>query len=180
MLTELQTKKWTRLFQIYDADGNGVVEKADFETIFQTLAQAKKLEVDTPKYDQLHDKFMEDWEHLQKDADTDNDGQVSLEEWLAHGDRRINDESMYQTVVDLANQVFELLDLDGNGVITVDEYKTILVSWRVSEEFAEEIFPKLDLNSDGHISKEELVELVRQFHTSDDPDAPGNSFFGPY
>ncbi|AOW99302.1 hypothetical protein BJP34_07385 [Moorena producens PAL-8-15-08-1] len=180
MLTELQTRKWSRLFQIYDADGNGVVEQADFETIFQTLAQARQLEANSPKYNQLHAKFMEDWEHLQKDADTDNDGKVNLKDWLAHGYRRINDDSMYQTVVDMGNQVFELLDLNGDGVITADEYKIILGSWRVSEELAEQIFPKLDFNGDGHISKEELVELVKQFHMSDDPDAPGNSFFGPY
>ncbi|NEO99787.1 MAG: calcium-binding protein [Symploca sp. SIO2E9] len=180
MLTELQTKKWTRLFQVYDADGNGTVTQADFETIFQNLAQARNLEANSSEYNQIHAKFMEDWEHLQKDADKDNDGKVQLEEWLEHGDRRINDQSMYQTVVDLANQVFELLDLDGNGVITINEYKTILSSWRVPEKIAEEIFPKLDFNDDGHISKEELVELMRQFHTSDDPDAPGNLFFGHF
>ncbi|MEQ8463796.1 EF-hand domain-containing protein [Coleofasciculus sp. E1-EBD-02] len=180
MLTELQTKKWTRLFQVYDADGNGTVTQEDFELIFQNLAKFRNLEANTPQYDQLHAKFMEDWEHLQKDADKDKDGKVQLQEWLEHGDRRIHDQSMYQTVVDLANQVFELLDLDGNGVITAKEYKTIMQSWHVSEDVAAETFPKLDLNGDGNISKEELVELVRQFHASDDPQAPGNSFFGPY
>jgi juvenile hormone diol kinase len=180
MLTELQTKKWTRLFQVYDADGNGTVTQEDFELIFQNLAKFRNLEANTPQYDQLHAKFMEDWEHLRKDADKDNDGKVQLQEWLEHGDRRIHDQSMYQTVVDLANQVFELLDLDSNGFITVNEYKTIMSSWHVSENVAAETFPKLDLNGDGNISKEELVELVRQFHASDDPQAPGNSFFGPY
>lgn len=180
MLTALQTKKWTRLFQVYDADGSGTVTQADFEKIFQNLAKFRNLEPTSPKYEQIQGKFIEDWEHLQKDADKDNDGKVSLQEWLEHGDRRINDTSMYQTVVEIANQVFDLLDLDGNGIITIDEYKTILASWRVPEELAAEIFPKLDSNGDGHISKEELVELVRQFHTSDDPDAPGNLFFGPY
>ncbi|MDJ0516140.1 MAG: EF-hand domain-containing protein [Trichodesmium sp. MO_231.B1] len=39
-----------------------------------------------------------------------------------------------------------------------------------------EIFPKLDLNGDGGITKDELVELLRQFHGSDDPNAPGTYF----
>jgi len=180
MLTELQTRKWTRLFQVYDADGNGTVQQNDFEIIFKNLAQVRNLEANSPDYNQLHAKFMEDWEHLRKDADKDNDGKVQLEEWLEHGDRRIHDQSMYQTVIDEANQVFEVLDQDGNGFITLEEYKTLLSSWRVTEEVAAEIFPKLDSNGDGHISKEEFVELVRQFHTSDDPEASGNLFFGPY
>ena len=69
MLTELQKRKWTRLFQVYDADGNGVVEQADFEIIFQNLAQVRNLEANEPEYEQLHAKFIEDWENLQKDAD---------------------------------------------------------------------------------------------------------------
>ncbi|NES77622.1 MULTISPECIES: EF-hand domain-containing protein [Okeania] len=49
MLTELQTKKWTGLFQVYDADQNGVVEKDDFEEIFQNLARAGNLTQGTPQ-----------------------------------------------------------------------------------------------------------------------------------
>jgi juvenile hormone diol kinase len=180
MLTELQTRKWTRLFHVYDGDGNGVVDKKDFEAIFQNVAAARNLAPESPQYQQIHAKFMEDWKHLQKDADKNNNGQIELAEWLEHGYHRINSPEMYQTVIDLANQMFELLDTDGNGVISLEEYKNVLQSWRVPEEIAAETFPKLDLNGDGVINKDEFVELVRQFHMSDDPDAPGNFFFGPF
>lgn len=180
MLTDLQKRKWTRLFKVYDANGNGTVEKADFEQIFHNLAGARDLSPSTPEYEQLHAKFMEDWEYLRQDADKNNDGQVELEEWLEHGDRRINSPDMYQTNQDMANDVFELLDLNGDGSISLEEYKIVYRGWRIPADLAEEIFPKLDLNGDGSISKDEFVELVRQFHTSDDPNAPGNLFFGPY
>lgn len=180
MLTQLQKQKWTRLFQVYDMDGNGTVGRSDFEIIFKNIAKAKNLESNSSQYNQLHDKFMEDWEHLRQDTDTNKDGRVSLEEWLEHGDRRISDQSMYQTNVDEAKQIFDLFDSDGNGVITVNEYKKILSSWKVTEEVASETFPKLDTNSDGNISKEEFVELARQFHASDDREAPGNLLFGSY
>ncbi|NET55004.1 MAG: hypothetical protein F6K47_01985 [Symploca sp. SIO2E6] len=180
MLTELQTKKWTRLFQVYDANGNGVVDKNDFEAIFQNVAEARNLTSGSSSYEQLHAKFIEDWEHLQKDADKNNDGTVELAEWLEHGDHRINSPDMYQTVIDLANQIFELLDLNGNGTISLEEYKIFYRSWRIPEELAAEVFPKLDLNGDGNLSKDEFVELVRQFHHSDDPSNPGNWLFGSY
>lgn len=180
MLTELQKRKWTRLFQVYDINGNGVVGQSDFEIVFENLAKARNLEPNSSEYNQLRTKFMENWEHFRRDTDTDKDGKIQLNEWLEHGDRRIQNPSMYKTVVELAHKIFDLFDQDGDGVISIDEYKKILSSWQVTEEVAKESFPKLDFNGDGHISKEEYVELIRQFHMSNQPEAPGNLFFGPY
>ncbi|NEP87349.1 MAG: calcium-binding protein [Okeania sp. SIO2C2] len=180
MLTTLQKRKWTRLFQVYDADQNGTVEKDDFEAIFQNLARARNLTQDMPQYQQLYAKFMEDWEYLQKDADQNGNGKIELAEWLQHFERRINSPNIYQILVEIANQIFELLDIDGNGVIGVEEYKTFYWSWRIPEDLAVEIFLKLDLNGDGSITKNEFLKLVREFHGSDDPYAPGNLFFAYY
>ncbi len=180
MPTELQTRKWTRLFQVYDVDRNGVIEKEDFEAICQNFATARNLTQGTPQYQELHEKFMEDWKCLQKDADQNNNGKIELAEWLQYSDRRINSPNTYQIVVDLANQVFELLDIDGDGVIGLEEYKTFCWSWRLPEDLAVENFPNLDLNGDGNINKNEFLKLVRQFYRGDDLDAPGNSLFGSY
>ncbi len=180
MLTTLQKRKWTRLFQVYDADRNGIVDKDDFEEIFHNLARARNLNQEMPQYTDLYAKFIEDWECLQKDVDQNNNGKIELAEWLQHSDRRINSPNIYQIVIDLANQVFELLDLDGDGVIGVEEYKTFYWSWRIPENLAVEIFPNLDLNGDGSITKNEFLRLLREFHHSDDPDAPGNLFFAHY
>ena len=179
MLTELQTRKWTRLFQVYDANGNGVVDKGDFEAIFQNVANSSNLTPGSEEYEKLQAKFIEDWDHLQKDVDKNNNRKVELGEWLEHGDHRINSPDMYQTVIDLANQIFSILDLNGDGSIGLDEYKILFANWRIPQDLASEIFPKLDLNGDGTISKDEFVELLKQFHQSDDPNAPGNFFFGP-
>lgn len=73
-----------------------------------------------------------------------------------------------------------MFDTNDNGFITIDEYKIVVSSYNVTEEVATKTFPKLDSNGDGRISKEEFVELIKQFHMSDDPDAPGNLFFGAY
>ena len=50
---------------------------------------------------------------------------------------------------------------------------------RLGEGYADDMFAKLDLNQDGNISTEELMKLSDQYFVGDDPNAPGNLFFGP-
>jgi len=37
MLTDLQTKKLTRYFQVYDIDDDGAIEASDFERIVENV-----------------------------------------------------------------------------------------------------------------------------------------------
>jgi Ca2+-binding EF-hand superfamily protein len=45
---------------------------------------------------------------------------------------------------------------------------------------AERHFRHLDLDGDGYLHQSEIVEYLRQFHFSNDPEAPGNRFYGPF
>ena len=47
-----------------------------------------------------------------------------------------------------------ILDINGDGAIGLEEYKTIFCIWQLPEELATKSFPLLDLNGDGTISKE--------------------------
>jgi hypothetical protein len=43
-----------------------------------------------------------------------------------------------------------------------------------------EIFSKLDFDGDGKIMKNDYLNLVADFYLSDNPQSPGNLFFGAY
>ena len=180
MLTELQFRKWTRLFQVYDANGNGTIERADLEQNFNNVAAAGNITPGTPLYGIMHARFVENWEKMQKAADLNNDGKIELQEWLEYVDRQLANPGDYQEMVATVGRMFDLFDLNGDGIVSLEEYKAFYRCWRLPEPLAEEVFPKLDLNSDGVISKDEFLELAGQFHLSDDPDAPGNFLFGAY
>lgn len=180
MLTEVQTRKWTRLFNVYDTNGNGTIERDDLEQNFNNVAAAGNVTPGTPEYEAMHARFVENWEKMQKETDLNKDGKTELKEWLEYIDRQLQKPSNYQVILAMVGRMFDLFDLNGNGVISMEEYKTFYRCWRMPEELAEEVFPKLDLNGDGVISKDEFLELVGQFHLSDDPDAPGNLLFGSY
>ena len=55
-----------------------------------------------------------------------------------------------------------------------------MASISVDAGAADEAFARLDLDGDGHISHDEFTQLYLEFFTSDDPEAPGSSFWGPF
>lgn len=179
-LTEFQTRKWTHLFHIYDVDGNGVVTREDFDLKAQAVARIRNIELADDQYRQLHAKIMEDWEKLQHTVDTNNDHKVSLSEWLDHGAVITNDAEMYETVMREAEEVFDAFDADKDGVLQRDEVIVMLTAWGVDTEAMASTFSRLDRSGDGRLSTDKLKTLLRQFHHSDNPDDPGNYFFGPF
>lgn len=180
MLTEFQAKKWTHLFNLYDVDGSGAVTKEDFVLKGQTVAKLLDIEPSSASYEKMSQEVMADWEHLQKDVDLNNDGKISLDEWLTHGYNRINNPDMYETVKKEVDAIFELFDQNKDGLMSREEYSTLLKAWNVSDEGIEFSCSKVGLGLNDTLSKDQLVQLVEQFHKSDDPDAVGNYFFGKF
>ncbi|MBZ8181435.1 EF-hand domain-containing protein [Oscillatoria salina] len=180
MLTELQTKKWTHLFNIYDTNKNGVVNKEDYELKVQAVAKLHNLSPGSTGYDEMYAQVMADWNNLQQNVDKNQDGQITLDEWLEHGYTCINSENMYETVKKEADAIFALFDRNGDGVINSEEYTGLMKAWGVSDEGLEIACSKLNLKGDNTLSKDVFKQLLEQFHKSDDPDSPGNYLFGSF
>lgn len=180
MLTEFQTKKQTHLFNIYDTNNDGVVTREDFEIKAQTVAKLHNLQPGSAGYDKMYAEVMADWDHLQKDVDKNNNGEISLDEWLEHGYTRISSNDMYETVKKEADEVFELFDQNGDGVISPEEFSNLIKAWGVSDEELEIACSKLNLKAGNTLSKDQFKDLLEQFHKSDDPDSPGNYLFGSF
>lgn len=181
MLAELQKRKLTKLFSMYDANFDGVLVYKDFENIIDKLACLRNWSSRSPKYLVLNETFKKRWKTLQKDADTSRDKQVSLEEWLCYYENILADEKKYNEQVNaLIQLIVDVFDQDGNGKMSQEEWAGLLSVYNVSPVYAPIIFPKLDTNGDGFLTKEEIVKLVYDFYYSTDPDNPANSMFGPY
>jgi Ca2+-binding EF-hand superfamily protein len=176
MLTDLQTRKLTRMFNTYDADHSGSLEFADFEAQFNNLAQMRGIASDSPEYDQLQSGYRAAWDQIRQFADPDRDERVTLDEWLAYCSEVVQSPDKFeQGMGSIARLNAKLLDHDGDGLISLDE----LVAFRATLDTDKEaIFKQFDLDGDGYMSGDELVELFRQFFLSDDPNAPGNIWYG--
>lgn len=181
MLTEFQKKKLTHLFHVFDPDGSGDVTADDFLLISANIAELHQLEPDSPEAGQIRTQYLAIWEGMKQVADEDQGTGVSLEAWLGYFDHMLNTEGVYEQMIgELAENVFALFDLDGDGVIGLDEYRNFFRAYSLDAQSAQESFTGMDLNGDGHLSREEIMELLHQFYHSDDLDSPGNYFYGPY
>ena len=178
MLTDFQQRKITRLFHLLDNDNSGFVDAADLDRVARNLAGAIGAKPGSRPYATLQARYGGLW-RVVADADGNSDGRVTLREWLKANDEMLDSPARYDEVIgQLVDQVFDLLDADHDGSVTVGEYSSWLAASHVTADVAEEAFRMIDLNADGIISKDELTHIFLDFYYSDDPQAPGNWLFG--
>jgi Ca2+-binding EF-hand superfamily protein len=181
MLTELQKKKLTYYFHTFDTDKNGSLEKPDFDKIVNRFAEAYKITEDSETYQYISSIYGKRWEALAKEADTNADNKVTLDEWLSYQDKLLNSPESDFLWLKIASMFFDIQDVDKDGSISLEEYKIVYKVHEIGDaSLAAEIFSKLDFDGDGKIMINDAINLVADFYLSSNPEAPGNLFFGPY
>jgi len=184
MLSQLLQKKHTKNFQVYDLDGNGFVELADLENRAISLAKLRNWEPDSSEFMELKSNYLALWTNFWQPADINGDGKVSLEEYLKVAESLISNFTNSTELQDAyrakTNAVFGILDASNDGQISIDEYKQFCVAVGLTEKDAEIAFSHLDRNGDGYISGDEYLLASEEFHLSEDLNASGNWFYGPY
>ncbi|MEM7531122.1 MAG: EF-hand domain-containing protein [Chloroflexota bacterium] len=181
MLTDLQTRKFTRMFHMFDVDGNGFVEEVDYLQAVQNLKELYGVAEDSDEYHQLYQGQMGIWQFVCGIADKDLDNRVTLNEFLEGYDFFIQDEeAMNSLLMGMTETMLTLSDTNGDGKLDVSGYIGNLVAFNISEDEARETFNRLDRDQDGYLTRDELTQAVKEFFTSNEPDSPGNWLLGAY
>lgn len=178
-LTELQQRKLNRRFDLLDADGNGYVERADCEAIARDLCATYDPDMRTAAGHKVYSAYLNLWEQVMVPMDTNGDGKISREEFMASAGQRTKTPEEYgRSIRPIIGAVTELCDRDGDGALNAEEFTAWQVACGVSAEHAKLIFSTLDRDGDGTLTVDELVTAFQEFWCSEDPNAPGNNLFG--
>jgi calcium-dependent protein kinase len=68
----------------------------------------------------------------------------------------------------LQNEFIDL-DADGNGVVSIEELRALLMSMRISLRLSESqikrCLKQIDVNGDGTVDKDEMMDILKKFDT---------------
>lgn len=174
MLSDFRTRKVASGFAELDADEDGRLERGDIEMLVESHGSAYGFEPGSPEYEDLARKTLGIWDQLRQ-FDSDGDGQVTLEEYVAGFDAFISQRDAFMAGMGaLVDSFYSMADRDGDGLISEEELILHYRAWRHSEDQAREAFTHLDRGGRGGISKQDWMRNLEEFYFSDDPEAPGN------
>ncbi|HEV8556289.1 MAG TPA: EF-hand domain-containing protein [Actinophytocola sp.] len=181
MTTEIggiQDRNIAAVFNRLDANGNGVVTKADFDAIAQQICAQFAIPADSEAGQSIGESFQSWWEQLRRDLDTDHDGRITLEEFASAYKDGDPAEYFAEKLGRTAATVAEAVDSDDDGFITEDEYVSLLSVAITDQQAILAGFHQLDTDGDGRISRAEFEAGVAAVMLSDDPATPGTAMMG--
>lgn len=192
----LQRQKQAHFFHIVDQDGDGQISWQDFERYITQAAALTGQLIDDRCCQRARSDLRTWWEGLYTvrvllakalGADAPQaPRQVNLEVWLSYWglvQMMIAEEAMaggresLQRLDESVHIHCQLFDLDQDQRLSHQDYTAWVTAWGMGMD-TEDNFRRLDLDGDGYLQQREIVEYLRQFHFSNDPEAPGNFFYG--
>ncbi|HUR03758.1 MAG TPA: EF-hand domain-containing protein [Nonomuraea sp.] len=179
MSQELVEANIVGVFAVLDIDGDGHISGSDFASRAGHLCDALAPEAGSPHHGALQFAFAAWWEQIRDDIDSDGDGRVSREEFVAAMLSGAGRDPRFLAAVDRASSAtFDAADRDGDGHISREEFARFYHAVEITEEATSLAFDQLDTDGDGTISRQELIAGTRALLTSSDPNTPGTWMVG--
>ncbi|WHT22173.1 EF-hand domain-containing protein [Crossiella sp. CA-258035] len=178
--SQVQDANLGKAFDALDITKDGIITAEDFDALATQMADRLAPGAAAHRRENILAAFRDWWAQIERDADSDGDGQVSREEFIAATERGLaeNPDYLEEAYLKAAESVFEAIDRDGDGQVDRGEYIELYRSADVADDIAGAAFDRIDQNGDGVIDYAEFVAALRELFTSSDPDAPGTGLLG--
>jgi Ca2+-binding EF-hand superfamily protein len=104
---------------------------------------------------------------------------VSVEQYLAEMYHTMTDKDLKKKVHKFLPYLFQAVDHDHSGEISISEFKLFFKCLGLTERDAEVSFSAIDKNNDGMLSIKEFVKLGRDYFLTENPKRVSRNFWGP-
>ncbi|MFF3326316.1 EF-hand domain-containing protein [Streptomyces sp. NPDC002889] len=172
------TRRLRQLFAALDTDQDGFVTWGDYQRIVHKYMTGYALAGSDTRIRSLEKAYWAQWLGLLTQANPGQD-RLSQDEFVAAHRAAGYDTYASHLLEDIAQSIFNVLDVDGDKRISRDEFARYLAFCEISGSDAAIIFQRLDLDRDAFISQREVARSLRAFHLyNDDLNTPGGIFLG--
>jgi Ca2+-binding EF-hand superfamily protein len=172
------TRRLRRLFSVLDTDVDGFVTWGDYQRIVDKYMAGYALAKSDDRIKSLEKAYWAQWLGLLTQANPGQD-RLSRDEFVAAHRAAGDSTNASHLLEDIAQAIFNVLDVDGDKRINRDEFARYLAFCEIPSTDATIIFQRLDLDGDAFISQREVARSLRAFHLyNDDLNTPGGIFLG--
>ncbi|KAL4140255.1 hypothetical protein PRNP1_014540 [Phytophthora ramorum] len=161
---EMERREIHTIFCLFDVDGSGSVSRDEMASLL--LAITHDLD------DMQLNRLMTDLVAEELDSDDENLGKSNA---LVEGPQEITFEAFYKwcstkiqesrhSKEDLVEEIFRMVDADGSGTISVDEFVSIFktLGQALDHDDVRELVYQMDRNGDGQIDLEEFSKMLQK------------------
>ncbi|RST19675.1 EF-hand domain-containing protein [Streptomyces sp. WAC05374] len=179
-MSDLRRRKLNRLFDVLDADRTGQIDAAAAERLRDRYVELAGAGQSEERKAQLGEMIRRLWTEYEQDGEPppcDRD-RFALE---VVRDLRENPDRVIRMIGLITNVVFAVADLDVDGELRRGPaIRLAEEAMGLTPEEAAMAWQRLDTAGTGRLTYAEFLKLATEFVVSEDPEAPGNWFFGPY
>ena len=166
-LTRSEQAMLERRFAVIDTDGNGRWQRDDCALLTQRLCDVFGHMADSGPGRAVATGQLGLFDVLLRHMDTDDNQEISREEFVAGLGHVIADRPAFDTAVHTAAlTLVQVADRDRNGVLDSGEYADLAAVYGADLDEAAAAFDRLDLDRNGVLDTAELTVAISQFFAS--------------
>jgi Ca2+-binding EF-hand superfamily protein len=150
-------------FDKLDRDGNGYIEIADYDEAADEVCRSLGADPQSPKAQRFRTEYRSLFNRLVELLETDKDNRISREEFLAGLEGIWDQIAGYDVLKPLSAATFDLVDQNGDGAVSLDEFSKVASAYGVPKSEYEALFRRHDKNKDGDLAANEMHEFIAEY-----------------
>ena len=164
-------RKLDRAMQVRDVDKDGLITRKDFELVVQRYRDHGG--VTAEQHQRIKTSLMEMCDAA---GLTDDTKQFIHEEFKKRNANMPNHAQTHDTIF---RTMFYGLDVNGDGIVSMDEWELHYKCIGIDPKHAKASFEAMDTNGDGVVSREEFVAYHVEYFTTTENELNSAILYGP-